>query len=214
MLPGCASWAPLPLRGPSHLAAPDSCIMSHLPPCLILSWGVASLETLCPSALPKPNPPRTPDPRLSPTPPRTLSSPGPTPTCVEPCLAARSCALCCALNTGPCPHLSHTGSLEASSRLLGSPGRPGPSQGWGCSSCQPSAPSGALCPGTLRILGPDPCSRHPLGITDVCACTCVITCVCVSGGWLDGLAQCLRLIAGFGCDGGGGVGVTAEALTE
>lgn len=46
---------------------------------------------------------------------------------------------------------------------------------------------------------------------DVCACTRVV--MCVSGVWHIGLAQCPKLIVGFSCDGGGGAGVTAAALT-
>lgn len=66
---------------------------------------------------------------------------------------------------------------------------------------------------TLWVLGQDPCWQgphlhHTLGRLHMCDH------VYVSGGWHAHLAQCPRLIVGFGCDGGAGPGVTAEALTD
>lgn len=66
---------------------------------------------------------------------------------------------------------------------------------------------------TLWELGQDPCWQgphlhHTLGHLHMCDH------VYVSGGWHACLAQCPRLIVGFGCDGGAGPGVTAEALTD
>lgn len=66
---------------------------------------------------------------------------------------------------------------------------------------------------TLWVLGRDPWwqgshRHHRHGLLHMCGHEYV------SGGWHASLAQRPKLIVGFGCDGGGGAGVTAEALTD
>lgn len=159
--------------------------LSHSPLCLPLSWGISSLETPGPSALLKPNPNPDHRPTLSldsrpyPAPQAPCPSPGPDPTWTETGPAAWSRPP----TQMALAHLSHTGpsrpapGLPSSSRPLGPSGCAGRTQCWGCP----------------RLTQPR-CSG--LGQT----------CVPASGGWHAGWAQRRRLIAGFGCDGGGGSG--------
>lgn len=120
--------------------------------------------------------------------------------------------------TCPPPRLPHVvllsrpaPGLPSSASPFAPSGQPGLPQCWGPqdSSCTQPLTAPELESGGLPVA----CSSwgHSLGVGNVLywhrrrgACPCVVT--CVSGGWFAGLAQCPRLIVGFGSDWGGGTG--------
>lgn len=212
VLPGvppalCCAWQLLALLGVPSCAPPTALhrTVTHCWPGRTLSWASPH------SVLPKP-------PVFAPAGPCPLAWP-PDPT-QHPKHLARTPA---SPGRETCPVPLRTGAAAPTVLVHGPSCRPArlcqaPSPLWASwAGRDPSQPEcrvwgvgSAL--GTLWVLGQNPCWRgphphHGRGRPHMCGH------VRESGGWQAHLAPCPWLIVGFSCDGGGGTGVTAEALT-
>ena len=185
-LPGCAITGPGVPPSPGHPAAPWHLRSPLSAPSLSLSWGVSSLETPGAFALSEPDPEPIhcppPRPQLDSRPSQPCEAPPPWP--LQPAQRAWP----------PLPTQGARGPLQASLPFW----VPWATLSWGC----PRYPQpdwsglGLFAPYTPWVEGQDPRGRDPPGIPDVCLHESAHR--YVRGGWHAGLAQCPRLIVGFG----------------
>lgn len=179
----------------------------------ICSLGSRALPSQSPKCLSCGRCPLSHQPGLGPcpAPPALCPSPGPQPPWTRD--------LHCPLGFSQCPRRSRTRALPPGQLQASRPLEPsGLTQRWDWtdpSHPQPlepkclgrGVPSWAPCPGDT-LGGQGPHCHHRRVYLHMCGH------VDVRGGWHGHLARCPRLIVGFGSDGGGGAGVTAEALTD